>query len=161
MTYTKQQLENIKKTAGMPELRKIGDEFGVKAIGMDEMIGKIMEAQGPVKAEQPTASPLAPPNPAAMSSIEEAKKSLEKTLGKAKILIYMKTISIIHSSIFRKTTADKIKAVAEKPGYKKAAIFGPSVTLRTITNFIITASGVKNMRIFNSKKEALRWLKES
>ena len=93
--------------------------------------------------------------------IEEAKKFLERTLGKAKILIHMRTISIIHSSIFRKTTADKIKAIAEKPGYKKAAIFGPSVTLRTITNFIITASGVKNMRIFNSEKEALKWLKGS
>ena len=93
--------------------------------------------------------------------IEEAKKFLEKTLGKAKILIHMRTISIIHSSIFRKTTADKIKAVAEKPGYKKVAIFGPSVVLKTITNFIITASGVKNMRIFNSEKEALKWLKGS
>lgn len=84
MKYTKQHLDNVAKTGGMPKLREIGDKFEVKAVGMDEMITKIIEAQGPVIAEQPTASPLAPPDPGKMSSIAEAKKAADAFKERAK-----------------------------------------------------------------------------
>ena len=92
--------------------------------------------------------------------LEEIKKSLGGTLGETKILIHMKTTSVIKSSVFRKITANKIRNLAEKPGYGKAAIFGSNTVLRTIAKFIVAASRVKNIRVFKTEKEALRWLKE-
>lgn len=94
-----------------------------------------------------------------MELIKEVKETLGGFQAKAKILADMSTTSIIRSSQFRKRTAEQIMKMAKDPGFEKAAIFGGNAVMRTIASFIIMASGVKNMKIFETREEALKWLK--
>ena len=89
----------------------------------------------------------------------EIEKNLRKTSSKAKLLINMKTAKVIYSTAFRQTLAEKIRAVNEAPGYEKAAIFGSSQTNKVITIIVLRVSGVKNIKLFDTEKEALYWLK--
>jgi hypothetical protein len=93
-----------------------------------------------------------------LGKIEEA---LKKSPPKTKILVSMLSSSIIKSSKFRNKCGEKIKKLYKNIGFGKAAIFGLNVTLRTIAKFIIVASGIKNIKVFSSEKEALKWLKVS
>ena len=92
-----------------------------------------------------------------LGKIEEA---LRKSPPKTKILISILTSSIVKSSQFRKKCGEKIKELYENIGFGRTAIFGLTVIPRAIAKFIIAASGVKNIKIFNNEKEALKWLKE-
>lgn len=42
--------------------------------------------------------------------------------------------------------------------FKKIAISGASTAVKVITNFVMSASGKKNVRFFSSNSEALKWL---
>jgi hypothetical protein len=90
----------------------------------------------------------------------EVKKILQQVSGKAKILIDITTDSVIRSSAFRKRVADEIMDIAKNIGFEKTAIYGGTVTTRAIASFIMIASRQKNMKVFASKKEALKWLKK-
>ena len=101
------------------------------------------------------------------SSIEdlilETKKVLEKFQGEAKVLIaltpYLKDPHL-RSSQFRQELAEKAKDILKKPGFKKAAIFGGTTITRTIASFVTTAAGLKNIKVFENREKALKWLKE-
>lgn len=95
--------------------------------------------------------------------IEQTRESLKSFSGRAKILIDMTAINVtagIRSSGFRKKAAVQAKALIESPGFKKAALFGGATIHRTIASFIIVASGIKNIRMFETKEKALKWLKQ-
>lgn len=92
------------------------------------------------------------------------REALKSSLSKGRILIDMTNIAAtagIRSSKFRKRTAGQAKDLIEEPGFKKAALFGGKMMHRTIASFIITASGIKNIKMFKTKEEALKWLKDS
>lgn len=94
--------------------------------------------------------------------IKETKRILKGFSGQAKILVNMGAIENtlgIRSPQFRRRTSKQIKDLIEDPGFRKAALFGGHVMHRTIASFIIAASGMKNIKIFGSKEEALKWLK--
>ena len=93
--------------------------------------------------------------------VEKVKEIIIGRGKKAKILIEIKTSTIIRSSQFRKRLTEKLRDIIEGPGFKKAAIFGGNIVSRTIASFVIVAGGIKNMRIFGTKEEALRWLNQS
>lgn len=92
--------------------------------------------------------------------LDKTDKLLKGLTQKGKVLIDMSTSSIIRSSQFRRITAGKVKDIAMSSGFKKAAIYGGGVVLRTIASFIVMASGLHNIMIFNTSKEALEWLKQ-
>jgi hypothetical protein len=57
--------------------------------------------------------------------------------------------------------ARKILAEASAhPSIRKYAFAGASTFIRTVANFIHTASGQKNARYFTTEAEALAWIKE-
>jgi len=90
--------------------------------------------------------------------VEKIKETLRGISGKTRVLIDISTTSIIHSYRFRKRTADQIREAIKYPGIGKAAIFGGGVIMKTIASFIVVASGVENIRIFEKKEKALNWL---
>jgi len=92
-----------------------------------------------------------------MKEIEEA---IRKVLGKAKILINLRTVPTVWTSQFRKRLAERIKEIAKNIRFEKAALFGGNVVLRTIASFIIAATGLGNVKVFPTKEEALKWLKK-
>jgi hypothetical protein len=61
---------------------------------------------------------------------------------------------------FRKRIAKKVNNIIKSPGIKKVAVIGGTTIIRTVTSFIIAASGVKNMKVFGTKEEAIKWLKK-
>ncbi len=67
----------------------------------------------------------------------------------------------IRSSYSRQQLTGHLKEWIKGVLFKKGAIFSSSVIRRTITSFIVMASGLKNIKIFENKKEALRWLKQN
>lgn len=93
--------------------------------------------------------------------LKNAEEIIARLPRKAKIMIDIQTSSIIHSSKFRKECGERIRELYDKQGFEKAAIFCINIVLRTIASFIIIASGVKNIKIFKTKEQALKWLKES
>ena len=91
--------------------------------------------------------------------IDEAEKFLKGLSGEAKILVDMSEATIFRSAGFRKKAAKKMKEIAQGPGFKKAAMVGKDIFRRTIVSFVITAAGIKNVKVFKTKEEALKWLK--
>lgn len=93
--------------------------------------------------------------------IDVAERLLKDSKGKSRVLIQILAYKgpFIASSEFRKQVSKKIKEVIKDPGFEKVAILGGTIIIRTVSSFIITASGVKNMKIFSDKEEALKWLK--
>jgi len=89
--------------------------------------------------------------------INMVEKGLRDLGGKAKTLIDISTTSVIYSSLTRKKTADRVRKLREI-GYQKGAIFSPHVVPRTISSFIVAASGIGNVKVFSTEKEALNWL---
>lgn len=86
---------------------------------------------------------------------EIAKEFTEKPL----ILIDLTSGIVIISSKIRKNIAEHVKELAKEIGFKKIAIFG-GVMSRTVVSFLISTTGIKNTKTFETKKEALKWLKK-
>ena len=97
----------------------------------------------------------------AYNLVRKIKEILQGLPGKAKIMIDITTSSIIRSTGFRKKIGDEIRYIAQNIGFEKAAVYGGNVVTRTIASFIIMASGVKNMKVFDKIEKALRWLSRS
>ena len=91
--------------------------------------------------------------------IREGRELAKNFLRKSKVII---DISSGLSSIpfqLRKEIGGYVKELVESPGFEKVAIFG-GIIARTIASFIIAASGEKNIKVFETKEEALKWLKK-
>ena len=97
--------------------------------------------------------------------LEKTKELLEKFKGKRKILIALSSQTGMLSQMWhtfqaRTVLAEKTKSIFKEPGFEKAAIFGGNTTKRVVAAFIITASGVKNVKVFETEEEASNWLKK-
>jgi len=82
---------------------------------------------------------------------------------KPKILVDIENIedrALISSSLFRKKAVLQAKDFIQNVGFKKAAVFGISIEDRTVASFVISAIRIKNIKIFTTEEEALKWLKE-
>ena len=93
--------------------------------------------------------------------IKEVKEAVEKLPQKAKVLVDIREATPFRSSQFRKGAVEMLKGIAQSPGFQKVAIFGGGVIKSTIASFVIAASGLKNIKVFGKKEDALKWLKES
>lgn len=98
------------------------------------------------------------------SLIEDLKESLRGFLGKPKILVDIKNIedkAATSSSWFRKKAVRQGIDFVQSIGFEKVAVFGTSIEDRTAASFVIAAVRIKNIKIFVTEEEALKWLKES
>ena len=94
--------------------------------------------------------------------IDKVEKILKRRKGQGKVLVHSSPYlgPVISGAGFRKKLAEKTKKLFKEIGFKKIAIFGGDMMSRTITMFIISASGIKDMKVFKEKKKALEWLKQ-
>jgi len=96
--------------------------------------------------------------------LEEAKEILKKFPDKDRVLIDLGVFSFspnVSSSLFRKQVVGELRGIKREAGSKKIAVFGGNVMKRTITSFVISASGIKNMKVFKTEREALNWLEKT
>lgn len=95
--------------------------------------------------------------------VEEAKEELIKSPGKAKVLVicdFRHTDIVFIGSFARKELVDKVKNSYKNLKLEKVAVFVTSPRMRTVGYFITRASNISNIKIFRTKEEALKWLKE-
>jgi len=95
-----------------------------------------------------------------MDLIDKIEEILKSVPGKAKVLVDVGTVAVIRSSSFRNKLAKRLRDTVESRGVEKAAFFGQKLITRTIVSFIVMASGLKNLKVFENKEKALKWLKE-
>jgi len=94
--------------------------------------------------------------------VAKIRRMIEKLSGKPRIFVNMEGYytGTLRSSQGRKKAAEECKSLAKNPGFEKAAIFVKNTVMRTITSFVIIASRVKNIKIFKTEEEGLKWLKK-
>ncbi len=94
--------------------------------------------------------------------LKDAKESLLTSGAKTKILVDISGVIVGHmrSSQLRKEVVKSIKEWIKEAKFEKAAVFGGDIIKRTITSFILVASGIKNIRVFETREKALKWLKK-
>ena len=83
-----------------------------------------------------------------------------KASGKIKVIIDLSKITYKSTINLRKNAIRILKDTLKDPGYDKVAFFGGNMLSRTVVSFIITASTFKNIKIFKTEEDALKWLKE-
>jgi len=93
--------------------------------------------------------------------IKELRRILKDFNGKGRALIKVtgRVKFPLISSKARKELAQQAKEIVKDPGLEKAAIVGGSIISRTIASFIIRSSGLNNLKVFTTEKEALEWLR--
>ena len=82
---------------------------------------------------------------------------------KPKILVDIEKIedrAFTSSSLFRKKAVLQAKDFIQNTGFKKVAVFGTGIEDRTVASFVISAIRIKNIKIFTTEEEALKWLRE-
>ena len=80
--------------------------------------------------------------------------------NKVKILVHMTNNPLFRTSKFRKHAATRINDLMKTIGQVKSAIYAESIITRTISSFIMLASGSKDWKVFETKEGALKWLKK-
>ena len=89
--------------------------------------------------------------------LEEAKEITKIAPSSPRILIVnLVTSSVLRSYQIRKQVGEKLKEMV----FERGAICEENVFSRKAALFIIAASGIKNVKLFEKKQEALEWLKE-
>lgn len=95
--------------------------------------------------------------------IGDLREILRGFSDKPKILVDIENIEdrvFISSSLFRKNAVKQAKDFIQNIGFKKVAVFGIGIEDRTVASFVISAIGIKNIKIFITEEEALKWLRE-
>ena len=95
--------------------------------------------------------------------IGDLREILRGFSDKPKILVDIKNIedrAFISSSLFRKNAVKQAKDFIQNIGFKKVAVFGIGIEDRTVASFVISAIRIKNIKIFITEEEALKWLRE-
>lgn len=92
--------------------------------------------------------------------MKEAIEVIRKFSGKAKLLAkFSKPVLKVGSSKERKKMVKLIEDAYKDPGFDKLAICGVNTLLKIVSFFVVKATKIENIRIFESKEEALKWLK--
>ena len=94
--------------------------------------------------------------------IEDTVKIVREFSGKAKILAnFVKPVFKVGDSKFRKKLVDVMVEMYKNPGFEKVAICGVSTIVRVASLFVVKTTKLTNIRVFKTKEQALKWLKES
>ena len=93
--------------------------------------------------------------------IEDTVKIVREFSGKAKILAnFVNPVFKVGDSRFRKKIVDVMIEMYKNPGFEKVAICGVSTLLRVASLFIVKTTKLTNMKVFETKEQALKWLKK-
>lgn len=94
--------------------------------------------------------------------LKEIKVIIERVPRKRRVLIKMTPYlgAPAKASSFRKKLAKRVKELFQESMFDKIGIFGGDIISRTVTLFIVKATGIKNVKVFVTKEEVLKWLKE-
>lgn len=92
----------------------------------------------------------------AQKFIEELNKVLETVEGKAKILCDASKAGFGPTPQALHVYTELFKS----PKIGKSAVFGLSSPNRVLVSFLLGASGKKDLKVFATKEEAVKWLKE-
>jgi hypothetical protein len=87
--------------------------------------------------------------------ISGIRRVLKDLKTKAKILVDIGMAVSPTTFQFRRVITDHLKETE----FEKMAIFGGTQVSRIVTSFVVVASGVENIKVFDAKEEALKWLK--
>ena len=94
--------------------------------------------------------------------MEDTVKIVREFSGKAKILAnFINPVFKVGDSKFRKKLVDLIIEMYKNPGFEKVAICGVSTIVRVVSLFVVKTTKLINMKVFKTKEQALKWLKES
>ena len=95
--------------------------------------------------------------------LRNLQESLRGFSDKPKILVDIENIedrAVTSSSLFRKKAVLQAKDFIQNIGFKKVAVFGTRIEDRTVASFVINVIGIKNIKIFTTEEEALKWFRE-
>ena len=97
----------------------------------------------------------------AFKLISKGERFLVTLGGRGRILIEVLpgVDSFSVTSEFRKTVSMRLKEIVQNPGFERVAILGATAIIRMVGSFIVSASGIENIKIFREKEKALEWLK--
>ena len=94
--------------------------------------------------------------------MEDTVKIAREFSGKAKILAnFIKPVFKVGDSKFRKKLVGLIIEMYKDPGFEKVAICGVSTIVRVASLFVAKTAKLTNIRTFENKEQALKWLKTS
>ena len=93
---------------------------------------------------------------------EKIVEMLRTFSGRRKLLIHINQSTIFTpSSLWRKEITNKIIAASKELEFEKIAVYGGNVIARTVGSFVLAAAvGIKNVKLFENKERALKWLKK-
>lgn len=83
-------------------------------------------------------------------------KMLFGLLGLVKV---NQNLKIVNYEI-RKKIAKLLKDLMTRSSFKKVAMYGNNVVMKVALSFVLPIIGLKNIRHFDTEKEAIEWLKE-
>ena len=95
--------------------------------------------------------------------VKEIKEELKKSPTKARLLVtcdFQHSDIVFIGSLARKELVDKVKNSYKDLKLEKVAVYVTSPRMRAVGFFITKASNVSNIKIFRTREEALKWLKE-
>jgi len=95
--------------------------------------------------------------------LRSLQESLKGFSSKPRILVDIGNIedrALLSSSLFRKDAVKQGKDFIQNIGFEKAAVFGAGVEDRTVASFVISATRIKNIKVFTTEEEALKWIRE-
>ena len=93
--------------------------------------------------------------------MEDTVKVVGEFLGKAKILVsFVEPVFKVGDSKFRKKLVDLTIEAYKNPGFEKLAICGVSTIVRIASLFVVKTTKLTNIRVFKTKEQSLKWLKE-
>ncbi len=95
-------------------------------------------------------------------SEEDAIENKEKVLAIAKDMKKPKRLLLDLTDIEMPTSRARkhLAEMTKKTNWDKLGIFGVNIAIRTMAKFILSAAGLKNFKFFDTRDEALKWLKE-
>jgi hypothetical protein len=94
------------------------------------------------------------PNEESSTNMTQAVLDIVKQHPVNKALIDLSSVSILPSSRTRKNIANMLATA----GFKQVAVFGPSISIRVVAEFILHASGLKQVKFFPDEAMARAWL---
>ena len=96
------------------------------------------------------------------SLVEKILEIIKDLPAKPKFLVDLGLAPHITSTTYRRNMAKMAKEAFKKIKFEKVAVYGGigGKVQKIVVSFIVTAAGIKNIKLFNAEEEALKWLKE-
>lgn len=94
--------------------------------------------------------------------VYDVEKIINNQPTKTKILVDLNLVPThFTSSKYRRNVVKIARDAIKKIKFEKVAIFGTTNTItKVVISFVVSAARLKNIKIFDTEKQALKWLKE-